>query len=52
MNKLGVYFGAEKQEALFRRDTSNAVVNPYFIYGCQAIGMHFCEALDLSRFDC
>ena len=48
MNKLGVYFGAEKQDALFRGDTSNTVVNRYFIYGFQTIGTHFCDALDES----
>ena len=48
MNKLGVYFGAEKQDALFRGDTSNAVVNRYFIYGFQTIGTHLCEAPDES----
>ena len=48
MNKLGLYFGAEKQEALLRGDTSNAVVDRYFVYGFQAIGMHLCEAPDDS----
>jgi len=48
MNKLGVYFGTEKQEALFRGDTSNTVVDRYFIYSCQAIGAHFCGAMDVS----
>ena len=46
MNKLGLYFGAEKQEALLRGDTSNAVVNRYFIYCFQAVGMYLCEAPD------
>ena len=48
MNKLGVYFGPGKQDALFRGDTSNAVVNRYFVYGFQAIGTHLCEVLDKS----
>ena len=48
MDKLGVYFGAEKQDALFRGDTSNAVVNQYFVYGFQAIGAHLCEPLEES----
>ena len=43
MNKLGIYFGTKKQEALLRGDTSNAVVNRYFVYSFQAIGMHLCE---------
>jgi len=48
MNKLGVYFAAEKQDALFRGDTSNTVVNRYFVYGSQVIGTHLCGALDES----
>ena len=48
MNKLGVYFTTEKQDALFRGDTSNAVVNRHFLYGCQTIGTHLCGALDES----
>ena len=48
MNKLGVYFGPGKQEALFRGDTSNAVVNRYFVFGFQAAGAHLCEATDKS----
>ena len=48
LNKLGAYFTAEKQDALFRGDTSNAVVNRYFVYGSQAIGTHLCGALDES----
>ena len=43
MNKLGVYFGADKHEALLRGDTSNAVVNRHFVYGFQAFGMFFCR---------
>ena len=48
MNKLGIYFGTEKRDALFRGDTSNAVVNRYFMYGFQTIGTHFCKTLDES----
>jgi len=48
MDKLGIYFGAEKQDAIFRGDTSNGVVDRYFIYGFQAIGTHFCDILDES----
>ena len=48
MNKLGVYFGKEKQEALLRGDISNAAVNRYFVYAFQAIGMHLCGASDES----
>jgi len=44
MNKLGLYLGLKKQEALLRGDTSNAVVNRYFIYAFQAIGTHLCGA--------
>ena len=48
MNKIGVYFRAEKQEALLRGDTSNAVVDPYFVHGFQALGMYLCEVVDES----
>ena len=48
MYKLGIYFGTEKQEALYRGDTSNAVVNRYFIHGFQTIGTHLCASLDES----
>ena len=48
MNKLGVYFGTEKREALLRGDTSNAVVDRYFVYSFQTIGMHLCGTLDDS----
>jgi len=48
MNKLGIYFGPEKQDALFRGDTSNAVVNRYFVYSFRAVGTHLCKVLDES----
>jgi len=48
MNKLGLYLGPKKQEALLRGDTSNAMVNRYFVYSFQAIGMHLCGAPDES----
>ena len=48
MNKLGIYLGPEKQDALYRGDTSNTVVNRYFVYGFRATGTHLCEALDGS----
>jgi len=48
MNKLGVYFGTEKREALLRGDTSDTLVNQYFVYSFQAIGMHLCRAIGKS----
>ena len=48
INKLGIYFGPEKQEALLRGDISNTVVNRYFVYSFRAIGTHLCEVLDQS----
>ena len=42
MNKLGVYFGKEKLEALFRGDISNAVVDRFFVHGLQATGLYLC----------
>ena len=41
MNKLGVYFGREKQEALLRGDISNVVVDRYFVHAFQSVGMYF-----------
>ena len=38
----------EKQDALLRGDTSNAVVPRHFVYGFQALGMFFCSALGES----
>ena len=49
MNKLGVYFGTEKQDALFRGDTSNRVVDRYFLYGLQVMGAHLCDPLEESH---
>ena len=46
MNRLGIYLGPEKQDALFRGDTSNTVVNRYFVYSFRAVGVHLCEILD------
>ena len=48
MNKLGLYFRKEKLEALFRGDTSNTVVNRYFVYGLQAIGTHICGTPEVT----
>ena len=39
LSTIGLYFTAEKQEALLRGDTSNAVVNRNFVYGLQVIGL-------------
>ena len=43
MNKLGIYFGAEKREALLRGDISNTVVDRHFVYGFQTTGMYLCR---------
>ena len=48
MNKLGIYFGPDKQDALCRGDTSSAVVNRYFVYAFRTIGTHLSEVLDES----
>ena len=48
MNKLGLYFGKEKLEALFRGDISNAVVDRCFVHALQAAGMHLCGTLELT----
>ena len=43
MNKLGLYFGAEKREALLRGDISSTVVDRYFVHSFQTIGMYLCR---------
>lgn len=48
MNKLGIYLGEHKQEALLRGDISNAVVNRCFVYAFQAAGTHFYKNPDDS----
>ena len=48
MSRLGIYFGPEKQEALLSGDTSNAVVNRYFVYAFQTVGIDLPEALGAS----
>ena len=48
MNKIGLRFSSEKQQALLRGDTSGAVLNPFFICASQSLGMFFCEGMDSS----
>ena len=48
MNKLGIYLEPEKQDGLYRGDTSNTVVDRYLVYAFRAVGTHLCEALDGS----
>ena len=48
MNKLGIYFGPDKQDALYRGDTSSAVVDRYFVYGFRTIGTLLSEVVDES----
>lgn len=40
LSRLGLFFTWEKQEALFRGDISNAVVDQHFVYGLQVLGLH------------
>ena len=44
INQVGLYFGKEKMEALYRGDTSSAVIHRYYIYGFQGTGIHLYEA--------
>jgi hypothetical protein len=46
--RLGLYFTIEKQEALYRGDISNTVVNRHFVYALQAFGVHACGAPGLT----
>lgn len=39
LNRLGLHFTMEKQEALFRGDISNAVVDRHFVYALQMHGV-------------
>lgn len=48
MNKLGLYLGTEKQGALLRGDISNVVIDRYFVYAFQTVGMYLCETPDDS----
>ena len=45
MNKLGIRFTSEKQQALLRGDTSGSVIHPYFIPATQSLGMFYCEGM-------
>ncbi|KAF9779637.1 hypothetical protein BJ322DRAFT_369970 [Thelephora terrestris] len=42
LNKLGLYFIPEKQEAIIRGDTSNSVIHRHFVDGAHVMGVHFC----------
>ncbi|KAF9645907.1 hypothetical protein BDM02DRAFT_388919 [Thelephora ganbajun] len=46
LNKLGVRFTSEKQQALLRGDTSGTVIHPFFVHYAQTLGMYFCEDMD------
>ena len=48
LNKFGIRFTFEKQQALLRGDTSGAVIHPFFVHSAQALGMYFCEGMDSS----
>ena len=52
LNRLGVYFTQEKQEAILRGDTSNSVIHRYFVDGLQAMATTLCgreETLTMAR---
>ncbi|KAF9779638.1 hypothetical protein BJ322DRAFT_369059 [Thelephora terrestris] len=42
LNRLGLYFTQEKQDAILRGDTSNSVVHRYFVDSAHGMGMHSC----------
>jgi len=46
LNKLGIRFSSDKQQALLRGDTSGTVINPFFVCSAQSLGMFFCEGMD------
>lgn len=48
LHKLGIRFTPRKQQALLRGDTSGAILNPFFIYAAQSVGLDFCEDVNKS----
>ena len=48
LNKMGILFTSQKQQALLRGDTSGTIIHPFFIPAAQSLGMHFCEGMDNS----
>jgi hypothetical protein len=48
LNRIGLYFTTEKQEALLRGDMSNTVVNRHFVYALQVFGVHAGGAPELA----
>ena len=44
-NKLGIYLTRDKQEALLKGETSNAVIHSFFVYQACSYGMYFAQNL-------
>ena len=42
---FGIYLPVPKQDAIFRGDVSNTVVNPFFVHAMAGLGMHFCAGV-------
>ena len=43
MNKLGIRFTSERQQALLGGDTSGTIIHPFFIPAAEALGIYFCK---------
>jgi hypothetical protein len=48
LTRLGLYFTIEKQEALYRGDISNTMVDRHFVYVLQMFGVHAGGAPELA----
>ena len=45
LNKMGILFTSQKQQALLRGDTSGTIIHPLFISAAQSLGMNFCKGV-------
>ena len=43
LNKLGIRFTSERQQALLGGDTSGTIIHPFFIPAAEALGIYFCK---------
>jgi hypothetical protein len=48
MNKLGIKLTSERKQAVLDGDVSGTVIDPFFIYAAQSLGMYFCDGMDDS----
>jgi hypothetical protein len=48
MSKLGIKLTSERQQAVLHGDVSGTVINSFFIYAAQSLGMYFCDGISDS----